>query len=60
MTIKLDISKLERSTLRIIATETDDACALEQFAQIDNANVVKAVIQNPATTKETRELIYRS
>lgn len=59
MVIKLDISKLERSTIRIIATETDDESALKQLAQIDDANVVKAVIQNPSTTKETRELIYR-
>ncbi len=59
MIIKIDVSKLEHATIVKIAEQTDDASVLEQLAQIDDANVVKAVIRNPATTKDTRELIYR-
>lgn len=60
MVIKLDISKLESPTIRTIAIETNDAYTLEQLAQIDDSNVVKAVIRNRSTTKGTRELIYRT
>ena len=59
MVIKLDISKLERDTIVKIAEQTEDVAALERLAQINDANVVTAVIQNPATTKEIREFIYR-
>lgn len=59
MVIKIDISKLERPTTVKIAEQTEDVEALEWLAQIDDANVVRAVILNPVTTKEIRELIYR-
>ncbi len=59
MIIKLDISKLERDTIVKIAEQTEDVSALEWLAQINDANIVTAVIQNSFTTKEIREFIYR-
>ena len=58
MIINLDVSKLEIDTIRGIAAETDDVIVLGKLVNIDNASVIEAIIQNPATTKSIRKSIY--
>ena len=59
MEIRLDVSKLQMSTVANIARETDDVKALEQLACVENTLVAKSVINNPVTTKKIREDIYK-
>lgn len=58
MEIRLDVSKLQMSTVANIAQETDDVKVLEQLACVENALVAKSVINNPVATKKIREDIY--